>query len=186
VLIIMTSGAGTTVTGVSDGTNSWARVVNREFRANAGGVEMWAAYNVAAGNTTVTASFSASVYYSMHLIEAGGFTTYGVFDASSVGQGNSTTPDSGNASITEDDEILIGIESHSVNESTTEDADFTTVETTATNFKSNSAYRIISSSGNYNYAPTLSGAGGDWVCEIAGFKNYVAPAKGQVIIINTN
>src|SRR5581483_5084131 len=110
ILCIVTSGPSTTVNSVTDDkSNSWSRVVNRNFQSGAGGVEIWAAHNVAAGNTTITANFSASVTADIAAHEVSGAATVSAFDKSAAAGGTSTTPDSGNtANLSQADEYVIG------------------------------------------------------------------------------
>jgi hypothetical protein len=165
ILCVASSGAGTTVTSVGDGTNSWSRVVARSFYAGAAGIEIWAAHDVASGDFTVTANFSTACACNLHLIEVSGCATSAALDDDSVGTGTSQYPDSGDAAASQDDEIAIGFLGFGATV-VTEDASFTTAE--VADF-TRCAYQVISASRDYNYAPTYSSSV-QFNCMIALFK----------------
>src|SRR6185503_14054164 len=75
VVGIGTSGAGTSVSSINDGANTYTKVSGRTFLAGNGGSEIWAAYSVSGGNRTITVTFSGSVSNDVVVAEYSGAAT---------------------------------------------------------------------------------------------------------------
>ncbi len=173
VLGIVTSGSGTTVTGVTDSkSNSWARKVTRQFQAGAGGSEIWEAYNVAVGNTTVTIAVSATVSITGILHEISGATTASdPFDTSNHAGGSSNAPNSGNTAVlSQAAEFILGLLSYAAT-TVTEDATFTTIHNQDAFVQS--ASKIVAATTAVSYAPSFSTSVA-WTCTVATFKELIS------------
>jgi hypothetical protein len=184
ILAIDTSGSGTTVTSVDDTqSNSWNRVVSRRFQAGGGGVEIWAAYNVNGGDTTVTAHYSANVINDIHVVEVDNVPTSAIFDTSSSNGGASgTDPDSGSTpTISNENEFILGFLSYGA-ATLAEDSNFTSLQSGA--LISHTAYREVSSTGSYIYDPAFTSGASAWACEIATFKMFGSASFSQPAYMN--
>jgi hypothetical protein len=95
---INTSGAGTSVTGVTDDkSNTYTRRVGRNFRSGAGGSEIWTADNVTGGTVIATVNTSGVVDIDLAMVENSGRANP-AYDAN--GTGSAATGTAPTASVT--------------------------------------------------------------------------------------
>lgn len=177
IVAINTSGAGTSVSTVCNGTgtnqctggDTFTQVVTRQFQSGAGGGEFWVKCGAAGATATVTAAFSGSVSADIDIHIVRGLAASSCFDKSAHASGNNAVPSSGNtAMLTVANEYVMGLLGWGGAVTFTEASGFTSV--LANTFPSNTAYKIVAATTAVAYAPTLSGAGTNWNCTVATFK----------------
>lgn len=169
VVCIVTSGAGTSVTSVTDGTNTYTQRSTRIFLAGVGGQEQWEAHNVTGGDLTITANYSGAANANLACAEYSGIDTSSPFDQTSKASGTSTTPSSGNVATSQADELLIGFVTDGV---FTYDGGWNLRENG--DFQSFLADRIVAVAGNYAASGTI-GASQNWTASITTYKAPAAP-----------
>ncbi len=166
---IVTSGSSTTISTVSDGTNSYSRVSGRNFLAGAGGTEIWAAYNVTGGNLTVTVTASASVQIGVVLDEWSSVVTSSAFDVQSTSTGTSTALNSGSATTNQASEAIVGMFS-TAGTGLTAGTGYTMRKTgTTTSYQFGLEDEQVSSAGSYSAAATINSSQ-TWTACMATFK----------------
>ncbi len=97
-----TFGAGHSITGVSDGVNTWAGPVFTSQTGTNSLLQLWYAMNVAAGSTTVTMTLNVSTFGELHVLEYSGAALTLALDKSAVGSSaaGATTYSSGTTATT--------------------------------------------------------------------------------------
>jgi hypothetical protein len=175
--------AAQTITGVSDGTNSYTRAAGAMWDATGDFVtDLWYKENASAvsSSATLTATFSAASLGGTNVpIICAAYTT-GILTASSLDKTNSGKQEPGTAyasgstgTLTQAKEIAFGFMGGSQNvTSITEGSGFTNInqklQGSGNNWGGNLAYQIVNATTALNYQPTVSSSFGGAV--IATFK----------------
>lgn len=163
---VMTSGVGTVVNSVGDGTNTYTKRSGRTFLVGAGGAEIWESPKIIGGNLTVTAALSATVACSLFFVEYAGLRAVTPFDQQASATGTSTTPSSGNVTTSQVDELLVGLCGHAGAFSA---GSGFTVRLVGTQVTSEFQDRIVQAAGSYASDGTVSPLG-VWTMCLATFR----------------
>ena len=153
--------AGTLGTVSDSASNSYAQIDQATMGNPANGCGLFYAKNVSA--LTTSQSITLNITTAVGTYGAGiiavcfpGRNTSTPLDVHSVG--TSTTPNSGNVTTGTASEMIAGFCTYYTSGALTEDGNFTNVATVThtggNSQKLNLAYRVVSSTGTFNYAPT--------------------------------
>ncbi len=124
------------------------------------------AKNIAGGSNTVTVSFNQTASYpNVNVLEYSGLSTTSPLDVTAGATGSGTTANSGSATTTSANELIVGAGNPS--------SVFTGAGSGFSNriinsFGGISEDKIVSSTGSYNATVTLTS--GTWVMQMVGFK----------------
>lgn len=99
-------GAGWTVTGISDGTNTYEHRASLQLASL--GIEIWSSNSVAGGSRTVDPSVSGAMDAGAFFVSEYSYTGTVSVDTTDTGSGTSSTPTSGNFNTTANNALLVG------------------------------------------------------------------------------
>lgn len=178
VLAISTSGAGTSISTVSDGVNTWTRRSGRTFVGSGGGCETWEANNVTGGNLTVTVTPSGTVNILLAIAEYSG-PSASPFDKQASTSGTSASPNSGATTTTaQADEILVGVISqNSAGGTISPGSGYTLRQSSAAagGLILNLMDQTVSATGTYSADATMVSS--QWVSQITTYKTAAAASS---------
>jgi hypothetical protein len=174
VAIIGTAGDPTGVTDTAG--NTWVKATEFYNGGTFIGIDIWYAKNCLSGANTV--SFSGgfgSPFDGIIVAEFSGIDTTSPFDQEQSAEGDfaTATPNSGNITTTQADEVLIGGAAGLTGVGLTWTGSFTELEDLFDGQrKPGAGYRIVSSTSTYAATATCdtSPANGGWVAAVASFK----------------
>ena len=173
------TGASKPITAISDGRNSWTRVLSKFVSGQNSDGELWYAPNAASVQSVTVTTGATTV--ALQLQEFSGVaTTAPVLDASAGSSATSTSATSGPVTPAAAGELAVGfIAGHSSTQAmTVTSTGFTNEPTVATSSPSKvsvvSGYRTLSSTGTQSYAGTFATAM-YWAAGVALFKAGTAP-----------
>lgn len=178
-------GTSPTITSVTDNkSQTWTAGVVNSGSTNVSGVYYF--LNTAAGVTTVTITTGQTDTIEMYVWEFSGVATASAIDGTgATSNGSSTAPTTGGAVTTNANDLLLGsivwLGTNTISAITGGfTAEATQQSTPASNIQNVSAgYQIVSSTGTYTFAGTLSGSV-TWVAALTALKAAVGgtTAKG--------
>jgi hypothetical protein len=183
VVAVMWGGTTRAVSSVTDSRgNSYALAVG-PTKATGLSSAIYYAKNIASGSNAVTVTFNGTVAYpNVNVLEYSGLDTANPLDVSAAATGSGTTANSGSATTTSANELIVGA------------GNPTSVFTGAGSGFSNrvingfggiSEDRVVSSSGSYNATASLTS--GVWVMQMAAFRTSAGtsgppPSKHTVAV----
>lgn len=172
-------GTGRTITLASSPSNTWTRHVQSNGDANSH-IEIWYAANAAAGDTTLTFGWSAGSGNGQlegDVLEFSSAATGSPADATATNTGTSTGPSVASGALSQADEVLIALASHTGTDTTfAPDGTYTQIsenEDNDTGQTYHSQYRIVASASSDTANWTL-GASRAWFAVLASFKGAAA------------
>jgi glycosyl hydrolase family 16/IPT/TIG domain-containing protein len=175
VVAVMWGDVTSAVSSVTDTRGNTYTLAVGPTRANGLTSAIYYAKNIAAGSNTVTVSFNQSAGWpNINVMEYSGLDTTNPLDVVSTASGSGTTANSGSATTTVANELIVG----AGNPVTT----FTAAGTGFTNriinsFGGISEDKIVTSAGSYNATATLTSGG--WVMQMAAFRASGTSGQGS-------
>jgi hypothetical protein len=166
VVAVMWGDTTSTVSLVTDSKgNAYALAVG-PTRASGLSSAIYYAKNIAAGSNTVTVTFNQTAGFpNVNALEYSGLDTASPLDVTSTASGSGTTANSGSATTTSANELIVGVGNPS--------SVFTAAGSGFSNriinsFGGISEDRIVTSTGSYNATATMTS--GTWVMQMATFR----------------
>lgn len=177
---------GTSVSGVSDGVNTWTADKTAAFNTNVNfRTAIYSAPNAAAGATTVTASFTITCRCAIHLFEFAGAATASPADANNDATGNGTNPTLSVTTVGANDLIIGAVNTYDNAWTITAGTNFTLQSNQTTGSMSTGAeyWLDAGAAGAKTVGFTVAGGtGGYWSMAAVAYKIAAAAASsGRVI-----
>jgi len=178
VVAVMWGGTTRAVSSVTDSRGNRYALAVGPTTATGLSSAIYYAKNIAGGSNAVTVTFNGTAAYpNVNVLEYSGLDTANPLDVSAAATGSGTTANSGSATTTSANELIVGAGNPT--------SGFTGAGSGFSNraingFGGISEDRVVSSSGSYNATAALTS--GVWVMQMAAFRTSAGPSKHTVSI----
>jgi RHS repeat-associated protein len=167
VVAVMWGDTTSTVSSVTDSRGNTYALAVGPTRVTGLSSSIYYAKNIAAGSNTVTVTFNQTAGFpNVNVLEYSGLSTTSPLDVTAGATGTGTTANSGSATTTSANELIVGMGNPTGSGFTAAGSGFTS--RIINSFGGISEDKIVTSTGSYNATATLNS--GTWVMQMAAFR----------------